>query len=411
MNHELSIELRGSEAPIRDAASANPTRLEHIAAGVTLRSRVARQPASLGPEAGDKIPAATRASVDAGLFAGSRFLRQMEREKRRSDRSKCPLSVALFRFGTKKAGEHHSIDRLLDILCVNKRETDIVGYLNDEVVAVLLTDTSEQGTQRFVQKIVDRSDGLDFSTVAETYPGRLFESLAGEDNACHGIASFVVDSPPVSRGPAQFVKRSIDFIGAAFALFVVSPLMLVIAVAIAANSRGPVIFRQIRLGRGGRPFVFYKFRSMYCDADERIHREYVTGLIAGNKRDRKAGNSARPWSKLESDRRITGVGRFLRKTCLDEVPQLFNVLKGDMGLVGPRPPLPYEAAAYESWHLRRVLEITPGITGLWQVEGGSATFDDMVRMDLRYVRTWSLGLDLKILFKTVMIVLRKNGGG
>jgi lipopolysaccharide/colanic/teichoic acid biosynthesis glycosyltransferase len=411
MNHELSIELRASEGPIQDAASANPTHRGCIAPGVTLRSRLARQPPSVEPEAGDKIPAATRASLDADVFARFRFLRQVEREKRRSDRSKCPLSIALFRFGGGKAGGHHSIDRLVDILCVNKRETDVVGYLNDEVVAVLLTDTSEQGTQRFVQKIVDRSDGLDFSTVAETYPGHLFESLAADDNDCPGIAFFVVDNPPVPREPAQFVKRSIDFIGAAFALFALSPLMLVVAVAVAANSRGPVIFRQIRLGRGGRPFVFYKFRSMYCDADERIHREYVTGLIAGNNRDGKTGNSARPWSKLESDRRITGVGRFLRKTCLDEVPQLFNVLKGDMSLVGPRPPLPYEAAAYESWHLRRVLEITPGITGLWQVEGGTATFDEMVRMDLRYVRTWSLALDLKILFKTVMIVLRKNGGG
>jgi lipopolysaccharide/colanic/teichoic acid biosynthesis glycosyltransferase len=147
---------------------------------------------------------------------------------------------------------------------------------------------------------------------------------------------------------------------------------------------------------------------MYRDSDERVHREYVTRLITGD----GEASSQKPWSKLEGDARITIVGGFLRKTCLDELPQLINVLKGDLSLVGPRPPLPYEAAAYESWHLRRVLEAKPGITGLWQVSRGSvATFDDMVRMDLRYVRRWSLLLDCRILIQTVVLVLRKRGGG
>jgi lipopolysaccharide/colanic/teichoic acid biosynthesis glycosyltransferase len=313
----------------------------------------------------------------------------------------------LFGVGSATGGVHHSIDRWLDVLSVNKRETDIVGYLDDGAAAVLLTDTSEDGAQRFVRKIAGRAEALGISTTVEAYPGRLFESLA-KDSGNPGI---VIDNIPARRKRAQFVKRWIDFIGAAVFLVVLLPMMLAVAAAVAATSPGPVLFKQIRLGRGGRPFVLYKFRSMYCDADDRIHREYVTSLITGEKRDGQAGDAAKPWAKLKADQRITPIGRFLRKTCLDEIPQLFNVLKADMSLVGPRPPLPYEAAAYQSWHLRRVLESTPGITGLWQVEGGSATFDDMVRMDLRYVRTWSLMLDIRILLKTVMIVLRKNGGG
>src|SRR6202165_2451708 len=186
--------------------------------------------------------------------------------------------------------------------------------------------------------------------------------------------------------------------------------MLIIAAAIRITSSGPVIFKQARLGKRGVPFVFYKFRSMSVNADDRIHRAYVASLISGDHEGINQGNTAKPLYKLKSDPRVTRVGRVIRKTSMDELPQLFNVLKGDMSLVGPRPPIPYEAEKYEAWHLRRILEIRPGITGLWQVEGRSKTsFDDMVRLDLRYIRDCSLMLDLKILIKTVKVVLRCDG--
>ena len=169
--------------------------------------------------------------------------------------------------------------------------------------------------------------------------------------------------------------------------------------------------RQTLAGIRGLNFPLKNFRQLGVEFDQRVHRQYVTGLIARNNDAGGQASDSKPWTKLPSDRRITPVGKFLRKTCIDEIPQLVNVLKGDLSLVGPRPPLPYEAAVYESWHLRRVLDITPGITGLWQVQGGNGTFDDMVRMDLQYMRSWSLMLDLKILIKTVVLVLRKNGGG
>ena len=141
-----------------------------------------------------------------------------------------------------------------------------------------------------------------------------------------------------------------------------------------------------------------------------MHREYVTKLIAGRHHEINEGDLGKPTYKLRSDSRITPVGRYLRKTSIDELPQLFNVLKGEMSLVGPRPPMSYETENYQSWHMRRLQEVRPGITGLWQVEGRSKTsFDEMVRLDLRYVRNWSLWLDVKILFKTIIVVLRCDG--
>ena len=149
---------------------------------------------------------------------------------------------------------------------------------------------------------------------------------------------------------------------------------------------------------------------MHCNADNGIHRKHVTTIIKAAREGAAQDDPAKAWAKLETDPRITKVGRIIRKTSIDELPQLFSVLKGDMSLVGPRPPLPYEAEVYEPWHLRRVLESKPGITGLWQVGGrGGVSFDDMVRMDLRYIRERSLALDLKILLRTVLVVLRRDG--
>jgi lipopolysaccharide/colanic/teichoic acid biosynthesis glycosyltransferase len=148
---------------------------------------------------------------------------------------------------------------------------------------------------------------------------------------------------------------------------------------------------------------------MVCDADESIHREYVTELIQRSDKVDGARNS-RVWTKLSSDPRVTSVGRIIRKTGLDELPQLFNVVRGDLSLVGPRPALPYEAEQYEAWQLRRLFSVKPGITGLWQVEGANGcTFEEMVRMDLRYVRRWSLLLDLKLVWKTIWILLHRRG--
>jgi lipopolysaccharide/colanic/teichoic acid biosynthesis glycosyltransferase len=164
------------------------------------------------------------------------------------------------------------------------------------------------------------------------------------------------------------------------------------------------------VGEKGKRFSFYKFRSMYWNTDDRIHREYVANLIKGEHEGVNQGDGEKPLYKIKRDPRVTPVGKIIRKLSIDELPQLYNVLKGEMSLVGPRPPLPYEVEKYDSWHLRRILEVKPGITGLWQVDGRSTTsFDEMVRLDLRYARNWSVWLDLKILAKTIKAVLRPSG--
>ena len=332
------------------------------------------------------------------------FLKQLQREKSRTDRSKAPLSIALF----SAVGSASDVSGLLELLGETKRETDTIGYLGEDRIAVLLPDTNEQGAQRLAQKIVERAKNFPLSTVTRTYPHQLFDNLIAQKQEVRDLYPLLPEEA-TEPNRSYFLKRGLDIVGASIGLLVLSPVMLVTALAVAMSSPGAVTFRQVRLGERGVPFVFYKFRSMYCNADDRIHREYVASLIAGAQTANQ-GDADRPLYKLKSDPRVTRVGRFIRRTSLDELPQLFSVLKGDMSLVGPRPPLPYEVERYQSWHLRRILEVKPGITGLWQVEGRSRTsFDEMVRLDLRYIRTWSPLLDLKILVKTVFVVVRRDG--
>jgi lipopolysaccharide/colanic/teichoic acid biosynthesis glycosyltransferase len=201
-----------------------------------------------------------------------------------------------------------------------------------------------------------------------------------------------------------------DVTGSLILLALLSPIFFLIAAAIKLTSRGPVLFRQQRIGEHGTPFTFLKFRSMYIDNDASQHKEYVHQLIAGQAAKHPTNGNGDGVFKLTNDPRITPVGNFLRRTSLDELPQFVNVLRGEMSLVGPRPPVPYEVEAYATWHRRRLLEAKPGITGLWQVEGRSRVgFDDMVRLDLRYARHCSPWLDLKILWQTPRAVIAGDG--
>ncbi|MBN1402352.1 MAG: sugar transferase [Anaerolineae bacterium] len=211
-------------------------------------------------------------------------------------------------------------------------------------------------------------------------------------------------------------KRLLDIVVASILLILFAPLMLVIACAIALDSQGPIVFRQQRV-RGEQPlgepnpdeqqFTFLKFRTMYADADQAVHQHYVTELINGAAK--RMGEGEQKLFKLNGDRRVTRVGRFLRKMSLDELPQLFNVLRGEMSLVGPRPAIPYEVRQYKRWHLRR-LSVQQGLTGLWQVMGrNELSFDEMVQLDIEYAQRQSLWLDIKILLQTVPAVLRTRG--
>ena len=207
---------------------------------------------------------------------------------------------------------------------------------------------------------------------------------------------------------ARILKRTSDLIISALAVALLLPLWLLIALLIKLDSKGPVFYTQERVGMDGRLFLLYKFRTMVANADSELHREYQRAFIAG-RAEANLGNEQKPTYKLLADPRITRVGKLLRKSSLDEVPQLWNVLLGDMSIVGPRPPIPYEVEAYELWHRKR-LDMKPGLTGLWQVSGRNRLpFEEMVRLDLFYIENWSLLLDLKIILRTGFVMLGREG--
>ena len=200
-----------------------------------------------------------------------------------------------------------------------------------------------------------------------------------------------------SAARVSWIKRAMDLVLVGCGLLVLVPIFAIVALAIKLDSAGPVFYRQTRVGRNGRPFQMLKFRSMCSDAEKRVDELSDRNEATG------------PLFKMRNDPRITRVGGFLRRWSIDELPQLLNVLRGDMSLVGPRPPIPSEVAKYEDWQLGR-LRAVPGLTGLWQVSGRSEVpFHDMVRLDLHYIRNWSLGLDLEILLRTIPAVLTSRG--
>lgn len=340
------------------------------------------------------------------------FLNYLRIEKRRAERSKTPLSIVLFSFqenGT-KVGPKAYTQKFLNYLDQITRETDIKGYIDEGKIGLLLPDTDEKGVKLCAEKIIQGNGYIPLSVITATYPDHIFQELLRQGENQPNLFPFYLED---SIKPLRFqraLKKVIDILGALTGIILFSPIMLIIALAVKINSPGPIIFKQTRLGLKGRRFPFYKYRSMYLNMDDRIHREYVSNLIEGQLEKINQGAQGNPFFKIKDDPRVTRVGKIIRKLSIDELPQFFNVLKGEMSLVGPRPPIPYEIEKYKLWHLRRILEMKPGITGLWQVSGRSkTTFDEMVRLDLRYVQNWSIRLDLKILFKTIKEVIHPQG--
>lgn len=221
-------------------------------------------------------------------------------------------------------------------------------------------------------------------------------------------ASAVIPLTGSSRTGAA-AKRAFDILFTLCVALLGLPFYLLIAALIKLTSEGPVLFVQERVGQDGRSFKFYKFRTMLVDNNDNQHRSFAEDFIKGRLMS-EAESGDRPVFKLKNDPRVTSIGRFLRKTSLDELPQFINVLRGEMTLVGPRPPLAYELAHYKEWHRGR-LAVKPGLTGLWQVSGRSTVpFDEMVMLDLYYIENWSLALDVKIILRTVPVMLFGLGG-
>ncbi len=361
------------------------------------------------------------------------------------------------------------LKKLMILVSENTRDSDLKYIFDKFKIGILLLDTPLDGAKKFIEKIssrlihdLERSRHIEEiiliqSISISSYPlnqVKKFNKIEGTPivlknlefaekskyNYSHSNSdvNFVSNSQiqfnweavPVNDGALaistvllkdlfertkeftyyDLFKRVIDLIGSSVGILILSPAMLLISIFIKISSKGPILFKQKRVGFLGKQFTFIKFRTMRQNNNSEIHKNYVTKLIQGNNSEVNGGSNLNPVFKIQHDPRVTKIGKFLRKTSLDELPQLFNVLTGSMSLVGPRPPIPYEVEVYKNWHYRRILEVKPGITGLWQVYGRSkTTFDDMVRLDLKYVNNRAALLDIKIILKTFKLIFKDDG--
>jgi lipopolysaccharide/colanic/teichoic acid biosynthesis glycosyltransferase len=408
-----------------------------------------------------------------GWSSNKEFSRVLQMEIRRSYRTGSPLSYITIKQSALKNGNTKLISDqylgflklLMDTVTENSREFDVRCLNSPKEIGVLLVDTTSDGAKMFINKISDKIFEHLLSTDRKEYL-HFFNTIEISIlplNRISGIKSIVANPSVVDASvddsitefeedPAKYLtpkiniewkkpethteekvavpdtngeidheemttsfsyrilKRVFDLVGSMIGIFLFSPLLMIIALGVKLSSPGPVLFRQKRIGYLGKPFTFLKFRSMRIDTNEEIHKKYVEKLIQGESDAVNMGTEEKPTYKIVDDPRITPFGHFLRKTSLDELPQFFNVLFGQMSLVGPRPPIPYEVEMYKSWHLRRILDVRPGVTGLWQVDGrSSTTFDEMVRMDLQYVKQRSVLFDLKLILKTILVVFKNEG--
>ena len=363
----------------------------------------------------DSVPS-NNASSDSLFYAQPQFHQMLRIERKRSERSKRPFLLLLADLSSFPGKEHLDVVENIKTnfnLCL--RETDIRGwYEHNLTVGVIFTEITHMN-QAIIEKILRKIRNQLHKGLGSTLSGciritfHVFPEDKGKFSEQGGGFNKNFYPDLTKKGIMEKVsvgcKYLIDFAGSFSALVLFSPLFLGIAAGIKLTSRGPVFFRQERLGLNGSTFNFLKFRSMYVDSDSKSHQEYIKKYIETNETHDGSGVF-----KMKNDPRITPFGSFLRRTSLDELPQFINVLRGEMSLVGPRPPIPYEFELYDYWHRTRLLSCKPGITGLWQIAGRSSTnFDEMVRLDLKYINEWSLWFDLKILFKTPLVVITGKG--
>lgn len=362
---------------------------------------------------------AANTTPGSGLLSDEAFVRRLHLEQRRTERSRRPFVFVLLEVESRlKPGLKQALcEQIADALTNSIRETDIRGwYENGSAIGVIFTEVGTADGTSIGNELAAKVNTLLSSKLSAAQMGQIAltfyvfpEDWAKGSKDGSSAATLYPDSQR-ARKASQFAKRCVDVTGSLFAIILGAPLFLAIAALVKLTSKGPVFFRQERVGQYGRKFTFLKFRSMYVNNDHSIHREFVKSMIAGSADANEAAGDKQKIYKLTNDPRITRIGGFLRKTSLDEMPQFLNVFRGDMSLVGPRPPIPYEVESYDVWHRRRLLEVKPGITGLWQVTGRCrTTFDEMVRLDLQYAKSWTLWLDLKILLQTPRAVVGGNG--
>ncbi len=336
-------------------------------------------------------------SGQQGVFCEKTFRFVLRRERSRSDRTRRPFSLIVLHVPGRQRKNSHL--RLLNVLARRIRIMDVIGWVGPGSLGVLLPETSADDGVRFLEKMIPLISHVESCSDINiyTYPEpsesdqnpirRLAERSAGAGSS---LSEILAESPSL---PLRLFERAV----AGVALLVLSPLFLIIVLSIKVSSPGPVFFRQERVGQKGNPFYCYKFRTMRLLSKTEVHEEYFSYLIQNPVPMKKLDNSGDP--------RIFPAGHFLRASSLDELPQLFNILKGEMRLVGPRPCTPGELEHYLPWQRAR-LDALPGLTGLWQVSGkNKTTFDEMIRLDLRYIRDRSVVMDFGIILKTIPVVI------
>jgi lipopolysaccharide/colanic/teichoic acid biosynthesis glycosyltransferase len=338
------------------------------------------------------------------------FRHALVRERKRADRFEESFALVLVALdgGVSQTPRWNAV---VDALADRRHDTDVIGWYEQGAVIGLIRSLADQDPGEAAASLaasVRRQLVIGLNQSGSEGCSLRLEVYSPRREAIPAVLREPEDLSQKSRKHLRrCAKRLLDIAGSIALVAVLSPLFLLIAALVKATSRGPVFFRQQRIGTGGRPFMMLKFRTMRLGADESIHKQYVTQFIQSG-----AGAAAADGGvfKIVNDPRVTALGRLLRRSSLDELPQFFNVLKGEMSLVGPRPPLAYEVENYKRWHRRRLFEAKPGITGLWQVTGRSqTTFEDMVRLDLRYARSHSVWTDIKILAATPRAVVIGKG--
>jgi len=351
------------------------------------------------------------------FYSTSHFQHMLRVERKRTERSQKPFLLVLIDISSLMAKETRNdvLGKTKSALDASLREVDIRGWYDQgKVIGVIFTELMSTDTL-MIEKIINKVYGRLCQYLRPEWISMLSISYhvfpeSFEPESIKGVFNTNLYPDLAKRSHNRqislMIKSICDISLSAVALILFSPLFLIIAAAIKATSKGPVFFRQERIGKNGKTFQLLKFRSMETNCDSGSHKEYITKFIC----EQKSATTEPGVFKLTNDNRITPVGQFLRKTSLDELPQLINVLVGDMSLVGPRPPISYECEIYDIWHRGRLLTCKPGITGLWQVTGRSrTTFDEMVRLDLKYISEWNLWLDFKILLMTPKAVLGGKG--
>ena len=350
------------------------------------------------------------------------FRKIIDRERERANRTGEVFSLVVFVL-TEKGEKQEVLALLNSTLPLRVRSIDAVGWLDPQHVGVLLPETKSAGARMFASKICQETGSINppLNYKIYTYPSNeltdpqkvpLYVLPETTSHNRQGVATGREGCLSKTQRSVDYMfclskrilKRGFDLLGATVFLLMFFPLFLAIAALIKIVSPGPVFYKQQRIGYAGQPFTFLKFRTMRLNAETQEHQDYLASLINGSSDENE---SSVPMAKLDHDPQIIPCGNLLRKSCLDELPQLLNVLRGEMSLVGPRPPIPYEVKEYHSWHRGRFNAI-PGMTGLWQVSGkNKLSFREMVRLDIRYARDRSLWVDIKILFRTPLAIFEQ----